>query len=110
MQPRDLAQQTLITYPAQPRRVDVFAPLLLPVGMASPALKSIESTVILPQMLAAGRGVTAPRLGRSGTAKQIHVGVRAADYDVRGFVELARVGATASGAWACKRTGTIRRA
>ncbi|MFN3565996.1 MAG: LysR family transcriptional regulator [Burkholderiaceae bacterium] len=127
---RDLVPETLISYPVEPQRLDVFTRFLLPAGVAPRAHKTIETTDILLQMVASGRGVAALprwllqehplggelvalRLGRNGIVKQIHVGVRVADADVpyvRGFVELARGGANAAGAPARKRPGTIRRA
>ncbi|MFY3383153.1 LysR family transcriptional regulator [Paracidovorax sp. MALMAid1276] len=108
--PAQLARETLITYPVSPERLDVYTQFLAPAGIAPHRHKTIETTDIMLQMVASGRGVAAlPRwlaleyankmdvvpvkLGRQGIAKQIHLGARAADVDIdylRAFVELAR--------------------
>ncbi|MCX7901025.1 MAG: LysR substrate-binding domain-containing protein [Burkholderiaceae bacterium] len=108
--PRDLAQETLITYPVEPARLDVFALFLTPAGIAPRRHRTIETTDILLQMVASGRGVTAlprwlvqqhplcnelalVRLGRRGIRKRIHLGVREADLAtayLRAFIDLAR--------------------
>jgi LysR family transcriptional regulator for metE and metH len=110
--PRQLADQTLITYPVDIERLDIYNQFLLPAGVAPRAHKVIETTEIMLQMVAAGRGVAAlPRwlvqqymatvpvetvkLGAHGIAKQIHLGVREADLDtpyVQAFMSLAAAG------------------
>jgi LysR family transcriptional regulator for metE and metH len=96
VQPQDLQGETLITYPVPTERLDIFTQFLLPAGMAPKAHKSIETTDIMLQMVASGRGVAALprwlvleyaqrldirplRLGKEGIAKQIHLGLRAED-------------------------------
>lgn len=108
--PRQLAQEILITYPVAPERLDVFNQFLTPAGIAPRQHRTIETTDILLQMVASGRGVTAlprwlieeyaermdivpVRLGRHGLKKQIFLGLRESDGDVdylQAFVELAR--------------------
>jgi LysR family transcriptional regulator for metE and metH len=110
VKPRQLAEEILITYPVSVDRLDVFTRFLGPAGIAPRRHKLIETTDIMLQMIASGRGVGAlPRwlveeqsrrfkvvpikLGRSGMAKQIHLGYRESDADsdyLRGFVQLAR--------------------
>lgn len=97
--PGDLAGQTLISYPVDIERLDVYNQFLLPAGVAPRAHKVIETTEIMLQMVAAGRGVAAlpkwlvqeqarslplrtVKLGRDGIAKQIFLGLRQADTDV----------------------------
>ncbi len=112
VQPRQLAQEVLITYPVEPERLDIFTLFLTPAGIAPRRHKTIETTDILLQMVASGRGVAAlprwllqeaapqlalvpVRLGPRGIAKQIFLGVREADEDIaylRAFIELARRG------------------
>ena len=85
--PKQMSNETLITYPVE-----------------------IETTDIMLQMVAAGRGVAAlprwlveeyagqadicaVRLGRNGIAKKIYLGVREADVEIdylKSFVEMAR--------------------
>lgn len=109
VQPRDLLGETLLTYPVEPQRLDVFAYFLTPAGVAPRAHKTIETTDILLQMVAGGRGVTALprwllaehplrrelralRLGRRGIVKRIHLGVRESELAtpyLKAFIELA---------------------
>src|SRR6478609_11136696 len=108
--PAQLEQETLITYPVEIERLDVYSQFLLPAGCVPKSHKTIETTDIMLQMVASGRGVAAlpkwlvaeykrqlsvvpVRLGRHGIKKQIFLGVRVADADVdyiRAFIELAR--------------------
>jgi len=106
---QDLANQVLLSYPVDPTRLDIFTELLGPARAAPRKHKTIESTDIMLQMVAAGRGVAAlprwlvaeyaqrmpiatVRLGEHGIPKQIHLGIRAPDRQQRhvaGFVSLA---------------------
>lgn len=115
VRPQQLGGETLITYPVSAQRLDVFALFLTPAGCAPARHKTIETTDIMLQMVASGRGVAAlPRwlveqyaqrlaiaavpMGPSGCPKQIHLGVRSEDLQtqyVRAFIELA--GKTAKG-------------
>lgn len=108
--PRHLDQEVLITYPVATDRLDIYNQFLLPAGIAPRRHKTIETTDIMLQMVASGRGVAAlprwlvleyaskmdvvpVRLGRKGIAKQIHLGAREADLDIgylRAFIELAQ--------------------
>lgn len=108
--PPDLSEETLITYPVQIERLDIYTHFLLPAGCMPKRHKVIETTDIMLQMVAGGRGVAALpgwlvaeyakrmdiralRLGRAGIAKQIFLGMREADTGVgylQAFVELAR--------------------
>jgi LysR family transcriptional regulator, regulator for metE and metH len=108
--PHELESQTLITYPVEIERLDVYSQFLLPAGCVPKRQKTIETTDIMLQMVASGRGVAAlpkwlvaqyrrelaivpVRLGRHGIAKQIFLGVRVADVDidyVAAFMKLAR--------------------
>jgi LysR family transcriptional regulator for metE and metH len=107
--PAELEQETLITYPVEIERLDIYSQFLLPAGCVPKNHKTIETTDIMLQMVASGRGVAAlPRwlvaeyqphmrvvpvqLGRHGIAKQIFLGVRAADIEidyVANFMKLA---------------------
>lgn len=109
-EPADLAEETLITYPVEVERLDIYTHFLLP-AHASPARhKTIETTDIMLQMVAAGRGVAAlprwlveeygermpitpVRLGKTGIPKQIFLGLRERDREVdylNSFMNLAR--------------------
>jgi len=108
--PEQLSNETLITYPVAIDRLDIYTHFLMPAGISPKRHKPIETTDIMLQMVASGRGVAAlprwlveeyarkldvaaVRLGKTGIAKQIFLGTRNADADIdylRAFVELAR--------------------
>lgn len=110
VEPQDLLNEVLITYPVPTDRLDIYTQFLMPAGVAPRQHKAIETTDIMLQMVASGRGVaalprwlaqdyaqkmnvSAVRLGTHGIAKQIFLGARQADIDIdylRAFVELAR--------------------
>lgn len=114
VKPAQLTRETLITYPVSPERLDVYTQFLTPAGVAPQRHKTIETTDIMLQMVASGRGVAALprwlvleyaakmavvpiRLGRQGVAKQIHLGARESDLDtdyLRAFIEFARAQST----------------
>ncbi|WP_375177203.1 LysR family transcriptional regulator [Marinobacter mobilis] len=107
--PEQLGSETLISYPVEIERLDVFSQFLLPAGCSPKQHKTLETTDIILQMVAAGRGVaafpdwlvkeychklpvTSLRLGPQGIQKQIHVGVRVDDNEldfIQGFIEIA---------------------
>ena len=110
VQPKQLSDEVLITYPVDIERLDVYNQFLMPAGVSPRRHKTIETTDIMLQMVASGRGVAAlprwlaeeyagkmeiatVRLGRKGIAKQIFLGMRESDLDIgylNAFVELAR--------------------
>lgn len=57
--PRDLAQETLITYPVDTNRLDVFTRFLDPANVEPAELRTAELTVMMVQLVASGRGVAA---------------------------------------------------
>ena len=110
VEPEQLLNEVLITYPVEIDRLDIYNQFLMPAGISPKRHKVIETTDIMLQMVASGRGVralprwlveeyadkvgiAAVRLGRQGIAKQIFLGAREADIDIdylKAFVELAR--------------------
>jgi LysR family transcriptional regulator, regulator for metE and metH len=99
LQASDLATETLITYPVATERLDIFQQFLNPAGVAPKQHKCIETTDIILQMVASGRGVSAlPRwlieeqqarfelgmlsLGKEGIAKKIYLGLRVGDLKI----------------------------
>jgi LysR family transcriptional regulator for metE and metH len=110
-----LTSEVLITYPVTIERLDIYNQFLLPAGVSPRRHKTIETTDIMLQMVASGRGVAAlprwladeyaekmavtpVRLGKAGIAKQIFLGTREADSHIdylRAFIELARKPASA---------------
>lgn len=62
--PQDLASEVLMIYPVQRQRLDIWRHFLQPAGV-SPALKSVDNTLLLIQMVSAGMGIAAlPHCGR----------------------------------------------
>jgi LysR family transcriptional regulator for metE and metH len=59
LQPQDLADQTLITYPVDRNRLDVFNQFLIPAGVEPFAVRTSELTLMMVQLVASGRGVCA---------------------------------------------------
>ena len=110
VEPAQLAEQTLYTYPVATDRLDIYQQFLLPAHCHPRRHKTLEDTDMILQMVAADRGVatlpqwlveeyaqTMPirpvRLGKDGVHKQIHLGVRSAaadDLHIRTFVNIAR--------------------
>lgn len=103
----DLRDQILLTYPVSPDRLDIYTQFLNPAGVIPKRHKTSETTDIMLQMVASGRGIaalprwlaeeyctrlplTVVRLGRSGIAKKIYLGTRESDSEVEylsAFVE-----------------------
>lgn len=110
VKPQQIAKEVLITYPVGIERLDIYNQFLLPAGVTPKRHKTIETTDIMLQMVASGRGVAAlPRwlvreyaakldivpvqLGARGIAKQIYLGAREADTGIdylKAFIGLAR--------------------
>lgn len=110
IRPLQLATETLITYPVEIERLDIYNQFLIPAQCSPRRHKEIETTDIMLQMVASGRGVAAlprwlvdeyserlairpVRLGRRGIGKHICLGMRSndagSDY-LEAFIELAR--------------------
>jgi LysR family transcriptional regulator for metE and metH len=116
VKPEQLTREVLVTYPVETDRLDIYNQFLMPAGVTPRRHKAIETTDIMLQMVASGRGVAAlprwlveeyadkmnlvpVRLGRKGIAKQIFLGARETDTEIdylKAFIELARMPAAAS--------------
>ena len=57
-EPEDLAAETLITYPMDRARLDVFTEFLTPAGVEPAALRQVEQSAVALMLVASGRGVT----------------------------------------------------
>ncbi|APX94391.1 LysR family transcriptional regulator [Halomonas sp. 1513] len=57
--PDDLADETLITYPVEHARLDVFSQFLDPAGVEPREIRTAELTIMMMQLVASGRGVCA---------------------------------------------------
>ena len=91
--PEQLTNEVLFSYPVEPQRLDIFSQFLNPAKCSVKKHKIIETTEIMLQIVAAGRGVCALpgwlvdkfsdsmpikslRFGEKGIDKQIFVGIR----------------------------------
>jgi len=110
LRPEQLSGEVLISYPVPIERLDIYAQFLMPAGISPQRHKVIETTDIMLQMVASGRGVAAlprwlvneyaadmeiapVRLGENGIAKQIFLGMRESELEtdyLKAFIELAR--------------------
>jgi LysR family transcriptional regulator for metE and metH len=80
VEPQDLAGETLITYPVDEERLDIFAHFLWPAGVRPAKLRQSELTLMMVQLAASGRGVC----GLPGWAAQ--------EYVQRGWVKTLPLG------------------
>lgn len=112
--PKDLTDQVLLAYPVTLDRLDIYTSFLRPAGLTPKQHKSIETTDIILQMVASGRGVAAlphwlveeyatwlplqaVSLGPKGISKQIYLGSRDSDQEIeylRAFIALAQTSMT----------------
>ena len=98
IEPQDLSNETLLTYPVEIERLDIFQQFLVPACCRPKKHKTLEATEIMLQMVAANRGVTALplwlvkqlaaylpistiSLGKTGIHKHIYLGQRHLDKD-----------------------------
>ena len=108
--PSDLLGETLFTYPVPPQRLDVFTQFLVPANCSPRHHRNVETTEMMLQLVAAGRGVSAipnwlvrreaatlgvrpVRIGEAGIHKSIHLGLRNGDDTVdfvAGFLKTSR--------------------
>lgn len=110
IEPEQLSEQTLLTYPVDLSRLDIFQQFLLLAQCMPKQHKTLESTDIIFQMVAADRGVAAlpkwlalqyaknlpiqiVRLGKAGIHKRIYLGYRKSeqhDRHINTFLALAK--------------------
>jgi LysR family transcriptional regulator for metE and metH len=57
-EPRDLADEVVITYPVDRERLDLFSGFLEPAGVEPVRVRHAELTTMIVQLVASGRGVT----------------------------------------------------
>ena len=110
IRPADLAGQTLITYPVERRRLDVFTRFLQPAQVEPAQVRQAELTAIILLLVATLKGVavlpdwvlreslnqnrfTTRPLGEAGMHGTLYAAVRRAEHTLaylRGFTELSR--------------------
>lgn len=59
IEPADLASETLISYPVDPDRLDIYQHFLDPAGIRPAAVRHTELTLMMVQLVASGRGLCA---------------------------------------------------
>ncbi len=57
--PQDLAEETLLVYPVERSRLDVFSRFLWPAGREPKRVRTVDSTFLLLELVALGQGVAA---------------------------------------------------
>ncbi len=110
--PQDLTEETLFSYPVSLDRLTVFTDFLKPASCRPARIKTVETTEILLQMVAAGRGVTAlpdflieeykkklplrsVKLGKTGISRSIFIGRKISEKHplyLDSFIEMAEQG------------------
>ncbi|MBX6318168.1 LysR family transcriptional regulator [Pigmentiphaga sp.] len=110
IEPAHLQDQTLITYPVERDRLDVFTAFLDPADMEPAEVRTTELTPMIVQLVASGRGVAALpnwalteyldqgllqacRLGPDGIWRTLYAGVRVEDQEtpyIQHFLDIAR--------------------
>lgn len=109
-EPSDLADQTLITYPMERSRLDVFSQFLDPAGIEPAHIRQVEQTAVALMLIASGRGVAVMPdwvlraqtgnselallpLGKKGTLRRLYAALRTEDLHqpyMSHFLRLAR--------------------
>ncbi len=110
IEPEDLQDQILISYPVPRERLDIYTHFLIPSQVSPLSNPQVETTEIMMELVAARRGVTAMPdwlirryaeqlpiisrpLGKSGLQKSIYVGTRVQDREIdylNAFIEDCR--------------------
>lgn len=110
IEPQQLADQVLITYPVERERLDVFTAFLEPADVEPAAIRKAELTPVIAQLIASQRGVAALpnwalteylnqgwlricQLGEHGVWRTLYAAIRIEDMEadyVRAFLTQAR--------------------
>lgn len=115
VEPADLAPETLIAYPMDRARLDVFSHFLDPAGVRPAAVRDIELTDVILLLVASGRGVAVLpdwvlareagnpdirtlRLGRRGVTRRLFAAIRDEDRDLPFVADMLRLARGARGA------------
>ncbi len=117
VQPSDLADQTLITYPVPRSKLDIFQYFLTPEGVEPKAVRHAELTAMILQLVASKRGVAvlpdwvlyestisgqlcSLPLGEQGLHGMLYAAVRKSDTQlsfIQDFINLASLAVTTNG-------------
>lgn len=109
VKPRALAEQTLISFPVEKARLDVFTHFLIPASVEPRAHQQVETIEVMLQLVASGRGVctlpdwllnkysrdyalTGVRLGKEGVKKTLYLVHREADSKIEYMQDFVQAG------------------
>lgn len=110
-EPQDLADQTVITYPMDRARLDVFSQFLSPAGIEPVRVRQIELSAVTLMLVASGHGVavmpdwvlrreaTNPelallKLGKGGMVRRLYAAIRTDDLDQPFMAHVLRLART----------------
>ena len=100
----DFRDQSLITYPVEKTRLDVFTEVLMPARIEPLAIRQVELTAVIVLLVASGRGVAVlpdwvvedqkynhdivakPLLSKKGVTRSLYAAVRTADVEL-GYIQ-----------------------
>jgi len=105
---KDFAGQTLITYPVDRARLDVFSQLLIPAGVEPESIRQVELTAVILLLVASNRGITVlpdwvvrevkynsdyvtRPLTKKGLTRRLYAAIRRDDKDKPFVAELIRL-------------------
>ena len=106
---KDFVDETLITYPVEPKRLDIFSQILIPAKVEPKAVRPVELTSIILLLVASNRGVSVLpdwvlndrnlshdlvklRLNATGVTRRLYAATRDFDLEkpfVKDFIKLA---------------------
>ena len=106
---KDFVDETLITYPVEPKRLDIFSQILIPAKVEPKAVRHVELTSIILLLVASNRGVSVLpdwvlndrnlshdlvklRLNATGVTRKLYAATRDFDLEkpfVKDFIKLA---------------------
>ncbi len=107
----DFRAETLITYPVDKTRLDIFTELLTPAKVEPVAIRQVELTAVILLLVASNRGVAVlpdwvlrdarykhdyitKRLTETGVTKRLYAAIRSEDADLPFMSHLIRLGRT----------------
>ena len=106
---KDFVDETLITYPVEPKRLDIFSQILIPAKVEPKVVRHVELTSIILLLVASNRGVSVLpdwvlndrnlshdlvklRLNATGVTRKLYAATRDSDLEksfVKDFIKLA---------------------
>ena len=107
LQPKDIKEQTLLTYPVDHKRLDVFNYFLTPAGMVPKNIRKVELPIMMMQLVMNNQGIaTMPEwalteaqqskvvlksLGKKGVWRTLYLAVRKSDSQLKYIQDFAHI-------------------